>query len=354
MFALNWLTGYILGLIFIVGTLFFVAAKLGVTLFIALLLVLLLQPIKKRLERKFSPGVASFLALILLLGSAAILISWILNQMLPGFKQFASTVPHLVNQQTLGAWLVSLNLPPEIMEYTNHLLNNATEFAVTAVKSSLVPAVQALSGVVELIGVPFIVFYLLKDGDKLLNMIISFVPLHERARIASFFGDAAFVLGGYIKGQLAVCLVSGITVLIFFMIAGLPHVPVFAAISAVGELIPVIGPLTSSVLAIAIALLLSPSLAIKVAVFYFIMFKINHNIIYPNLVGKALCLHPVVIMIGLLLFGHLFGVLGMMLAVPTMGILRIILKYVLPTFPDPATNNTTDEIKRIGDESTCE
>ncbi|HWR08132.1 AI-2E family transporter [Sporomusa sp.] len=340
MFTLNWLNGYILGLILIVGTLFFFAAKLGVTLFIALLLVLLLQPIKKRLERRFSSGVASILALIVLLGGAALLISWILHQMLPGFKQFATSVPHLVNQQALDAWLVSLNLPPEIMDYTTHLLNNATEFAITAVRSSLVPVVQALSGVVELIGVPFIVFYLLKDGTKLRNMIVSFVPSSERAPIVGFLEEADFALSGYIKGQLAVCLVSGITVLIFFLLAGLPHVSVFAAISAVGELIPVIGPLTASVLAIAIALLLSPSLAIKVAIFYFIMFKINHNIIYPNLVGKVLCLHPVVIMIGLLLFGHLFGVLGMMLAVPAMGMLRIILKYVVPTFPDSDSNNT--------------
>ena len=332
MSKLNWHTGYILGLILAAFLLFYFASNLGLILFVAILLSLLLQPAKKLLERKCSAGVSSLGALLLFIAVAALFVSWITHNLLPGLKQFIAAAPGLISAHTLDTWLVSLNLSPETIEYIHNLLKDSKNFAVSAVKGSIVPLIHALSGIVELIGVPFIVFYLLKDNHKLLEMFVSFVPVVERAKIVHFFEEVSSVLGGYIKGQVFVSLISGSTVYFFFMLIGLQYSSVFAAISAVCELIPVVGPLTASLLAIIFALTVSPAMAIKVAVFYFIMFKINHNIVYPTLIGRAIRLHPVVIMVGLLLFGNLFGALGMMMAVPTMAILRVILDNILPKY----------------------
>jgi predicted PurR-regulated permease PerM len=209
-------------------------------------------------------------------------------------------------------------------------MDNAKDFAINAVSSSLVPAVQALSGIVEMVGIPFITFYLLKDSRKLKELFVSFVPPRERVNLLCFFDEVAEVLGGYIKGQVAVCAVSGVSVFFFFLIVQLPYAAVFATISAVGELIPVLGPLAASVFAVMFAMTISSEAAIKVAVFYLVMFKLSNAIVYPNLISRAIRLHPVIIMTGLLLFGGLYGALGMIMAVPAMGVARVVLERLLP------------------------
>ena len=326
----QWHTGYILGTVIIAALIFRYATDIGLILFVSLLLALLLQPVKCRLAKRFSAGVATFLALMFFIGVATLAIGWIIDTLLPGLKQFAVNVPDLVNPEKISLWIISLHLPPAITEYTNRLMENAKSFAINAVSSSLVPAVQALSGIVELVGIPFITFYLLKDSQKLKELVVSFVPPRERLNLLNFFDDVAEVLGGYIKGQVAVCLVSGISVFFFFFFVQLPFAAVFAAISAVGELIPVLGPLAASVFAVMFAMTISTATAIKTAVFYLVMFKLSNAIVYPNLIGRAIRLHPVIIMTGLLLFGSLFGALGMIMAVPAMGVARVVLERILP------------------------
>ena len=326
----QWHTGYILGCALIIGLVFRYATNIGLILFISLLLALLLQPVKCRSEKRFSVDVAAFLALVFFIGIAALAIAWIVNTLVPGLQQFVVNVPDLVNPQKISLWIISLNLPPEFMEYANQLMDNAQEFAINAVKSSLLPAVQALSGIVELIGIPFITFYFLKDGRELKRMMVSFVPPQEHQKMLSFFDEVDRVLGGYIKGQLAVCLLSGVSVFFFFLLFELPYAAVFAAIIAAGELIPVFGPLTAAVFAVMFAMTISFATAIKVALFYFVMLQITDNIVYPSLIGKAIQLHPVIILSGLLLFGSLYGVLGMIMAVPAMGVARVALERIVP------------------------
>jgi predicted PurR-regulated permease PerM len=331
---LQWHKGYILGLVMMILLLFWFATNIGLILLISILLTLLLHPVKKKLERKMPSGLASFLALLLFVGVATIFVSWIVDNLLPGLKQVAASAPILLHPEKMNLWLDSLKLPPEFAEYAQRLLDNARDFAITAVKSSLIPAIYALSGVVELVSIPFIVFYLLKDAAIFRNMAISFVPAHARKPLVTFYDEMACVLGGYIKGQVAVCLVSGVSVFIFFLIVQLPYAAVFAAISAVGELIPVLGPLAGSVFAVMFAMSFSTSVAIKAAIFYVIMFKLSNAVVYPNLIGKAIRLHPVVVMVGLLLFGSVFGALGMIMAVPAMAMLRVVLDNVLDKHDD--------------------
>lgn len=330
MIKLQWHKSYILGLVFVVLLLFHFAAKIAMIVFASILLSLLLLPVKTRLERKVSSGLAALLSLLFFVGAAGILISWIIDNLLPGLKQFAANAPGLFNRQAIAQWIASVNLPIEVSKYANHLMDNAREFAFSAVKSSLLPALSALSGIVELIAIPFITFYLLKDSCKLREVAVSFVPPNERGPIQAFFDDTANMLGGYIKGQVAVCLTFGCSVFLFFLFLKLPYAAVFGALSAAGELIPVLGPIAVTIFAVMFALTFSTSMAIKVFLFYIIGLKLNNTIVYPNLIGKALRLHPVLIMVGLLLFGSLFGALGMIIAVPSMGLIRVILEHLLP------------------------
>lgn len=330
MIKLQWHIGYIWGLVVLTLLLFKFATNIGMIVFLSILFALLLRPVKQRLERRLPASLAALFALLGFLAVAGFFFFWIIDNLAPGLKQLAANAPELLNRQAITQWLLSLQLPSELIDYVDRLMDNARAFVITAVKSSIIPALNALSSLVELVGIPFITFYLLKDAEHLQELAVSFAPQRERKRILDFYAAAGGVLGGYIKGQLAVCLFSGASVFLFFHFLGLPYAGVFAAISALGEFIPVFGPLTSSLFAIMFALTFSTTAAIKAALFYVIMFKLSNAVVYPNLIGKAVQLHPVVIMVGLLLFGSLFGVLGMMVAVPAMGLIRLILAHTLP------------------------
>lgn len=331
-FKLQWHIGYIMGLVALSLLLFKFAANIGMIVFLSILLALLLLPLKRKLGRRLSSGLAALAALLAFVAVAAWFVSWIIDSLAPGLNKLAANAPELLNRQAVTQWMATLHLPEEGIDYVNRLMDNAREFVISAVRSSILPALNALSGIIELVGIPFITFYLLKDAETLQAIAVSFAPREAKIRILEFYGDAGRMLGGYIKGQMAVCLFSGASVFLFFMLVGLPNAGVFGAISAIGELIPVLGPLAASVFAIMYAVSFSSSMAIKVALFYLIMFKLSNAIVYPNLIGKAVQLHPVVIMTGLLLFGSLFGALGMMVAVPAMGLIRIILVHTLPKY----------------------
>lgn len=308
--------------------LFWLAAKLGIVLFVALLTALFLRPFRIALERRrISRGLASFIALVLFLGVFIGIFIWIVRTIVPSFYYFTRNVSEVVRPDQLAALVDSLNLPPEIAGYLQQAVHGSTDFAIRVVRNSVTPLVHTLSGIVELIAVPFLAFYFLKDGARLRDMVLWFARRpEERPALVALSDELAKVLGGYIKGQVAVSLFSGAAVFSYFRIVGLPFAPVLASLAAVGELVPIVGPLAASAVAVALCLGKSFSLALKTAIFYTILLKLNHNLVSPSLIGRAIHLHPVVIMTGLLFSGHVFGVLGMVLAVPVMAVLRVFLR----------------------------
>lgn len=332
--AFSWVQRYMIAAIALLVLIFWTAAKLGVVLFIASLVTVLVLPLRNALERKLSRGSASLLAMVIMLAVMAAFATWIVRTIVPSFSLFAYNIPQMIKPEYILSLIDALNLPPEITQYIEQLLNEAAAFAVSLVKQSVNPLVNALSGMVELVGVPFIAFYFLKDGVKLCNMAFSYAPRRERAELLRVAKEIACILGAYIKGQLTVCLFSGIAVFVYFQVTGLPFAPVFASLAAVGELVPIVGPLAASAAAVALCLGESVAFAVKTTIFYVILLKVNHNLVSPSLIGRAVKVHPVLIMIGVLLFGHLFGILGMIMAVPVMGVGRLVLREFLPQYGD--------------------
>jgi predicted PurR-regulated permease PerM len=102
----------------------------------------------------------------------------------------------------------------------------------------------------------------------------------------------------------------------FFLVPGL--------IAGVTELIPIVGPIIGAVPAIIIALLVSPSLAIAVVVFYLVLQTLGAYILVPKLMGNKLDLHPLTILLGVLILGNLIGVWGIFFAAPIIAILKVI------------------------------
>ena len=104
-----------------------------------------------------------------------------------------------------------------------------------------------------------------------------------------------------------------------------PRLIVFAVISGICEFVPVLGPTVASLFGVMLTATDTPYLIIQTACFYLIMTQINHNLIYPNVVGKALDIHPITTILGVVLGGEILGTAGMFLAVPCI----VVVKHII-------------------------
>jgi len=309
-----------------VSILYVFAKSLLILLFITALLFILLDPLVMKVSRFISHGMAVFGVLIAFFGMLTMLMSLIFSTVLPDLARFIVELPAFVTHFDSSVLLSAL--PPEFMEYGNQVLHDSVVFGVNMVKESIVPLIRTFSGVAEMIAVPFLTFYLLKDGRKIADAIATFFPAAQVERFSPFLRDVSSVLGGYIRGQMMISLFSGIVVFVGMSIFGLPYAHILAIVSALSEFVPVIGTVVATVPGTLVALSYSPVLACKVLLYYVVLLKINHNIIYPKIVGQAIKVHPLFIMVTVLLFGHLFGVTGMLFAVPTVAIGRVWLLHL--------------------------
>ena len=101
-------------------------------------------------------------------------------------------------------------------------------------------------------------------------------------------------------------------------------------VSGISEFVPVLGPTVASIFGILLTATVDPWIAIQTAGFYLILTQVNHNAVYPTLIGKSLNLHPVAIILGIILGGEVLGAAGMFLAVPFIVICKLVIEDIYP------------------------
>lgn len=213
-------------------------------------------------------------------------------------------------------------------------MGNTIQNYVTALPKNITNSLSSVFSVVTnitlvAVTVPFVLFYMLKDGHKLSGSILKFVPTAYRESGDIVLKDTAETLATYIQGQLLVCLFVGVGTFIGYLIIDLPYAILFALICAVTNIIPYVGPFLGGAPAFIVALLTSPTQAIFVVVIILIVQQLDGNVISPLVIGKKLNTHPLTIIIILLVAGNIAGIMGMILAVPTYSVVKTIVLNVV-------------------------
>lgn len=176
-----------------------------------------------------------------------------------------------------------------------------------------------------LVTVPFLLFYMFKDGHKFPKAVSRFFPVPYREEGMSILRETGETLSNYIQGQVTVALAVGTLAFIGYLIIDLPYALVMALIVAFTNIIPYIGPILGGAPAVIVALFDSPGKALLVILVILIAQQIEGNVLSPLILGKSLDTHPATIIIILLVAGNLAGVLGMVLAVPFYAVVKTII-----------------------------
>ncbi|WP_394220042.1 AI-2E family transporter [Halobacillus trueperi] len=182
--------------------------------------------------------------------------------------------------------------------------------------------------VVALVTLPFILFYLLKDGHRLPSFIIRLFPPKVRPEVSSVFKGIDHQLSAYIQGQIIVSFCIGIMMYIGFLIIGLEYALLLAAIASVTSVVPYLGPVIAITPALIISIVTSPFMVVKLVVVWTIVQLLEGKFISPQIMGKSLHIHPVTIIFVLLTAGHLFGIVGIILAIPGYAILKVVVSHL--------------------------
>ena len=216
-------------------------------------------------------------------------------------------------------------LPSNLEGLLNDAINSIMGFLTNVVRNLLNSTVQLVANLVGLIVVPFLAFYFLKDWKVLCNMITDLFTPGARPKASRVLANIGIAISSYVEGLWKLSLLSALSVTIVLLILGVPYPLVFGLIALLAETIPVIGPIISAIPAIFVAYTSTTAhTSFVLAIFYIVYYTVDSQVLQPVIMGKKIKLHPVVILLALMIGGKLFGILGMLFAMPVAAVYRVL------------------------------
>ena len=182
-----------------------------------------------------------------------------------------------------------------------------------------------LGGIFGLVTVLILTFYLLVDSGSLHRFLIQLFPRRDRARVDAAARTITMKVSAWLGGQLVLAAIIGSTSALGLWLLGIPFFYVLALISAIGEMIPIVGPVLAAIPAIAVAGTVSLKKVLFVIVFFIVQQQIENHLLVPKVMERQVGVSAVTVIVALLIGGKLMGVAGAILAVPTAAILQVLL-----------------------------
>ncbi|QHJ71235.1 AI-2E family transporter [Planococcus halotolerans] len=329
---------------------------------LAMILYYLLRPVLRLLERfrvKRIWGILIiFLGVVGLLTLVTFLILPFLREQLQMlidefpqyFMQLMTDIDAFLRTSYIGDYYTGSNFDiDQLMETLPDNLAGILQDTVTTIITGVTGFLSTITSfVLSIVVVPFILFYLLKDGEKLPEYILKLLPPRLRDDTREVFGEADKQLSAYIQGQLIVAFLIGVMVYIGFLIIGMKYALLLGVLAMFTSVVPYIGPAIAITPAVIIALVTSPFMLVKLAIVWTVVQLVEGNVISPQVMGKTLYIHPVTIIFVLLTAGSLFGVAGVILGIPAYAILRVLVSHIFKLFKrrynkyEPALDNHYD------------
>src|SRR5437763_1688278 len=206
--------------------------------------------------------------------------------------------------------------------------NAPTGAGGNAVGTVLVAISSLIGGIFGLITILILSFYFLIEAQTMFDYIIRFVPAGRRADVATAARQAVTKVSAWLRAQFLLAGVMGISAAAGLWLMEVPYVYVIALIAAVGETIPIVGPVIGGITAVAVAVTVSTKLALMVGAYFLVLHQLEANVLVPKVMERRVGVSPVVVIIALLIGGELWGLIGAILAIPTAAILSVIVEEI--------------------------
>ncbi|HEM4334058.1 TPA: AI-2E family transporter [Streptococcus suis] len=300
------------------------------------LLYYLLNPMVDWMEKhKISRTVGISILFVLI----SLLIIWGLAVAIPSIQEqvtsFAQNLPS--NIQKIEGQVTGLlqdqrfeQFRPTALEMLNKVNDQAVayaqKFSTSAVNwaSNLISTASQI--IVAILIMPFILFYLLRDGQYLNKHITQYLPTKWREPIGTVLSDVNGQLSNYVRGQVTVAIIVALMFSVMFSIIGLSYPITLGVMAGFLNLIPYLGSFLAMIPAVILGLIAGPIMLIKVLVVFMIEQTIEGRFVTPLIIGSSLSIHPITILFVLLTAGQMYGVLGVLLGIPIYASIKVLVK----------------------------
>ena len=331
---------------FIVGVLlavifFYFSRRVLTPFFIAFALAYLLDPVTDRLE---SLRISRTFAVLVLMAGVFSLVTGIGLLVFPLLKlqaeHLVSNLPNYIAimQEWMHPLLGVVGEPEKIQGILNRELLKIGELplkVISSITSILWGSVAGLFSFIlflaNLVIIPVVMFYLLRDYDLINKKMLSFVPARTREQVLSLIKEIDGVLADFVRGQLMVGLIMAGLYSIGLFFCGTPMSLFIGLLAGLASLVPYLGLVFGFVPAAILTFMQTQDwvLVFGVAGVFAVVQGLEGMIITPRIVGEKIGLHPVAIILAVLLGAEFFGLVGVIVSVPVAAALNVLFTHGL-------------------------
>ena len=280
-------------------------------------------------ERKMNRTAAVALIYFILIGSIIVALVYIIPIIILELDKLIDTFPFYTREvQNILANIKTTyltSLPLAFQEIIDRNIHRMEELLLAWLQKIADAIIGIFSNMLSIILAPILGFYFLRDLNKIKECTILIIPISYRKIVLQWFERFSSTLGRYFRSQLIVSLIIGALTTISMMILGIDFAFLIGLVAALTNIIPYFGPLIGIMPAIAIALLRYPYKIPWIIVSMLIIHQLESGIISPHIVGEHVGLHPITVILALLTGGTFFGLIGLILAVPTAALMKFII-----------------------------
>ncbi len=324
-----------IGIMTVVAAYFLYRLRNVLWLFIvAIVLAYILDPIVNFLQGFRIPRLWAII-IIYLIGFFLlyILALYFFPLLLKQLNVFVETIPHYTEQiqQKIADFnkdYQRFNVPEVVRKAVDRSVKTFEARLVNWTETLVKSTVAAVPQVLSLILAPILSFYFLQDMENIKSKLASWIPESWKKEIMPLWKEIDLILTSFIRGHLIVACFVGIATAIGLALLNVDFPILLGIIAGLADLIPYFGPILGALPAVALALLQSVQLAVYVALLMFFIQQLESNVLTPKILGNSVGLHPLFIIFALLAGGELYGILGMLFAVPVAAVLKVIFVYL--------------------------
>lgn len=317
-----------------VGTFF---STLFAPILIAGFLYYMLNPLVQLLitKAKFKKNMAVSAVMLFLLSLVVIFFVSVLPQLAKQISSLASNLPDFI--KGMEAWGREFFDKPmfegiDVEEYMSKLdisMGSVLKGIVDSLSTGLGSLIASIANMTMIIvTVPFILFYMLKDGHRLIPAIEKYMPSKQKSEIINLLEKMSRTISSYISGQAIECLFVAMATFIGYQLIGIEYAFLFGCIAGATNMIPYLGPYIGLAPAVLVTIFDSPMKAALACIVVLVVQQIDGNVIYPLVIGKSLDIHPLTIILVLLVSGNIAGLLGMILGVPFYAVCKTVFIHI--------------------------
>ncbi len=304
--------------------------------FIGIIIAWLLDPIVTWLQKNgFKRAIATVMVFLSFISLVVLFFVLLIPSFADQINEFIGSAPSVLNNiKNFGENLFDKLNNIYDYDFTNikeqlygGLSNIVSGLTVTLPNKVISIASSIVSGGLNIIFGLFIAFYMLFDFNNVRKHLFNLLPKSIHADAITLTDRLNKTLKSYVQGTLLIMFLLFIFQSITLAIAGLSSPMLFGMFCAVTNVIPYIGPYIGGIPAVIVGFTISPATGIFTLLAVVIAQFLESYFLNPIVMSKTMKLHPVTIMIGLLIFGHFFGILGMVLATPIISCIKIIFNF---------------------------